>query len=288
MLCNDGSWAAPGGPVTDQGPRSLRTPVIDSTVAHAARVYDYLLGGTENFAVDRDVAEANAAAFGGLDVSRAEVRAIRSFLGRAVRFLVTDAGVRQFLDIGTGLPNADNVHGVAQRAAPDCRVVYVDNDPLVLAHAHRLLASTAEGATTFVIGDFWDPESILLRAEATLDLGEPVALVLSAILHLFPDDHDPHRVVTRLVDAVPSGSYLVISHMAADLKADAMANLAREADRNKAAMNFTFAMRTREEICRFLIGLDPVEPGLVPIDQWKPEDCNSAPTAVYGVVARKP
>jgi hypothetical protein len=263
-------------------------PEIDSTVAHAARVYDYLLGGTENFPVDREVAEANAAAFGGLDESRAEVRAVRAFLGRAVRFLVAEAGVRQFLDIGTGLPNADNVHGAAQRAASDCRVVYVDNDPLVLTHAHKLLDSTAEGTTMFVIGDFFDPEIILLRAETTLDFNEPVAIVLSAILHLFPDDAGPHRVVTRLVDAVPSGSYLVISHMAADLKAEAMANLAREAARNRTAMNFTFALRTREEMSRFLTGLEPVEPGLVAIDQWRPDDHNSAPTGVYGVVARKP
>jgi len=214
----------PGDPMTDT-PASSRadtkpTPAIDTSVAHAARVYDYLLGGNQNFAIDQEVAERNAAAYGGLDVTRTEVRANRAFLGRAVRYMVTEAGIRQFLDLGTGLPSEDHVHGVAQRAASDCRIVYVDNDPLVLTHAETLLKSTPDGAAAFIIGDLRDPENILLRAAATLDFREPVAVVLSAILHLFPDDYDPYGIVARLLDAVPPGSHVLISHMASDMNAD--------------------------------------------------------------------
>jgi len=165
-------------------------PLIDTTVAHPSRMYDYLLGGVDHFAVDREAVDAAADAVGGMENARATVRANRVFLVRAVRWLAAQ-GVRQFLDIGTGIPTMENVHQVAQEAAPESRIVYVDNDPIVLAHAHTLLKSTAEGATAYVYGDLRDPEPILTEAARTLDLGRPVAVILVAITHFFPDADDP-------------------------------------------------------------------------------------------------
>jgi hypothetical protein len=263
-------------------------PGIDTSVAHAARVYDYLLGGTDHFPVDREVAEQQAAVAGGVENVRTDLRANRAFLGRAVRHLVGEAGIRQFLDIGTGIPNADNVHGVAQRAARDSRIVYVDNDPLVLRHARTLLQSTSEGATAYINGDLREPEDILLRAAVTLDPGQPLAVLLIAILHLIPDEDDPYALVSRLLEALPPGSHLVLSHMAKDINADEMAELARVPRRLKEAVRYEFAMRTRAEVSRFLDGLDLVEPGLVRVDQWRPEQAAARATAIYAAVGRKP
>jgi hypothetical protein len=261
---------------------------IDTSVAHAARVYDYLLGGSHNYAVDRQVAEIQASKAGGLEIVRADLQANRAFLGRAVRFLAVEAGIRQFLDIGTGLPNEDNVHGVAQQAAPDSRIVYVDNDPLVLTQAATLLHSTSQGATAYINGDLRDPASILLRAAATLDLGQPVALLLIAILHLVRDEDDPYGIVRELVEALPSGSYLVLSHMASDIYADEMAELQKVPEDMKTSVQYHFAMRSRDEVSAFLDGLTLVEPGLVRVDQWRRTDPpQDRPTALYAAVARK-
>jgi hypothetical protein len=171
---------------------------IDTSVAHVARVYDYLLGGTDNFKVDRDAAERAYAAWpGGLDGVRADARAHRALLGRMVRYLAGEAGIRQFLDIGTGIPKENNVHEVAQRTAPESRIVYVDRDPIVLAHAHKLLRSTPEGATAYIYGDLHEPEGILREATETLDFSQPVAVMLFGILHFFDEQDDPSGIVTQ-------------------------------------------------------------------------------------------
>jgi hypothetical protein len=179
-------------PVTDRGLTPAVDadgwPEIDTSVAHVARVYDYLLGGKANFAVDRKAAEQAYAAWpGGLDGVRADARAHRALLGRVVRYLAGDAGIRQFLDIGTGIPKENNTHEVAQRVAPRARIVYVDYDPIVLAHAHKLLTSTPEGACAYIYGDLRDPEAILRKAAGTLDFSQPAAVVLFGILHFFAD-----------------------------------------------------------------------------------------------------
>ena len=263
---------------------------IDISVPHASRMYDYLLGGTANFAVDRTAVERASAAVGGIDNARADVRANRAFLGRAVRYLAGDAGIRQFLDIGTGIPNPDNVHGVAQATAPEARIVYVDNDPVVLAHAHTLLNSTPQGTTTYISCDLRSPDTILDRAAATLDFTQPVAVILAAILHLVSDRDQPHRIVDRLVEALPSGSYLAISHLSADIQPEAMAELAKRLNQ---ATRETFVMRTHAQVSCFFDGLDLVEPGVVRVDLWrspKPKITTSKGwvPSLYAAVGRKP
>ena len=262
---------------------------IDTSVAHAARVYDYLLGGTSNFEVDRAAARRQTEAIGGLDNARAQVRANRDFLARAVRYLVVEMGIRQFLDIGTGIPNHDNVHGVAQQIAPESRIVYVDNDPVVLAHA-RELNGTGDGATAYLAGDLREPDDILSRAAATLDLAAPVGLMLVGVLHFLLDDDDPYGVVAQLLDAVPPGSFMVVSHLASDIQAEAMAELAKRAN---AQVRETAVLRSRAEVTRFFDGLELIDPGVVPVDQWRPPAGTTAPsgpdaTPIHGAVARKP
>ena len=264
---------------------------IDPTVPHPARVYDYILGGTNHFPSDRELAEHMAVAIGGLDELRSYAVANRELLGRAVRYLVHEAGVRQFLDIGTGVPAADNVHGVAQAEAPDSVVVYVDHDPIVVAHAETLLASTPQGATAFIKGDLREPRDIILRAEATLDLTQPVAIMLISIVHLIGDQEDPHGAVRTLLDAVPSGSYLVLTHMATDLEAEKMARFQETPGKVAHKLPFDFAMRSRDEIARFLDGLELVEPGLVMLDDWRPDPASPPDRGIvplYAAVARKP
>jgi hypothetical protein len=275
-------------------PGADRDPVtIDSTVAHTSRIYDYLLGGTDNFAVDREVADHAFAAYpGGLDGARTDARANRAFLGRAVRYLAREAGIRQFLDIGTGIPTADNTHAVAQLTAPDARIVYVDNDPIVLAHAHSLLQSTPEGDTAYLSGDLREPQAILEQAASTLDFSRPVAVVLVGVLHVIPDQGAPYASVAALVDAVPSGSYLALSHMTNDVTADKMAVVHGRLDEKMRTTNPP-ALRPRAEIARFLDGLELVDPGLVPVAEWRPDDTPPAATGervtpLYGAVARKP
>jgi len=217
------------------------------------------------------------------------VRMNRAFLGRAVTYLVAEAGVRQFLDIGTGLPTADNTHEVAQRAAPESRVVYVDNDPIVLSHARALLTSSPQGACDFVRADLREPEAILTAAAKTLDTSRPVAVSLLMILQFIPDDSDPWRLVSTVMAAMPAGSYLVISHPTRDV---IPGTITEAADRYNSHMGDNQAtLRTREAIGRFFSGLDLAEPGLVQLQRWRPGpgvgDGGHEMPALAGV-ARKP
>ena len=244
-------------------------PEIDTSVAHVTRVYDYLLGGKANFAVDRDAAERAYAAWpGGLDGVRADARAHRALLGRVVRYLVDEAGIRQFLDIGTGIPKENNVHEVAQRAAPEARIVYVDYDPIVLAHAHKLVTSTPEGTCAYIYGDLRDPEAILRRAEETLDFGLPAAVVLFGILHFFADSQHPGAIVARLAEGLAPGSYLAVSHLASDVHGDA---LAETFDRLNKQMSESVVLRSQAEIAGFFDAMDLVDPGVVQLPQWRPD-----------------
>jgi hypothetical protein len=262
-----------------------RDPVeIDTSVAHMSRAYDYLLGGTTNFAADRAMIEHASAAYGGLDRARADARANRDFLVRAVRWLAAEAGMRQFLDLGTGVPNADNVHAVAQEAAPDARVVYVDHDPVVLAHAHELLDGVA--STSYVAADIRDPDEILRQAADLLDLTQPVALTMVAILHALPDSDDPYGIAARLLDAVPSGSYLALSHLASDIQPEETAEFLRRMNELGAE---TYQFRSYPEVSRFFDGLELVEPGVVRLDEWHSTPDPDGPEIIlYGGVGRKP
>ena len=242
--------------------------LVDHGVAQAARVYDYLLGGVDNFEIDRETAERMYANAGGVEKARRRVRANRDFLGRAVRYLAAEAGIRQFLDLGTGIPNADNVHGVAQATVPDSRVVYVDHDPVVLAHAHTLKAGAPEGATAFIYGDVCDHESVLSQAAATLDFSQPIAIVMVGILHHFRDDEHPESLVHHYVDAVPSGSYLVLENIGKE--SDDLTKLG-EVMEDFPEAQFTLVPRSRAEMARFFEGTELIEPGLVFVDQWRPD-----------------
>jgi hypothetical protein len=241
-------------------------PEINTGVAHPARIYDYLLGGKDNFAADRAVADAVAKA---MPSAREMVRANRAFLGRAVRYLVTEAGVRQFLDIGTGIPTAGNTHEVAQAGAPESRVVYVDNDPIVLAHARALMTSDPAGATAFIQADLQDPDKILddPALRRTLDLGEPVALMLIAILMYIRDEENPWGLVSTLMDALPSGSYLALTHPTADFSPDEVAGAVAATEQG----GISFTVRGQAEVSAFFDGLGLVDPGVVPILAWPPE-----------------
>jgi hypothetical protein len=242
---------------------------IDTSVAHVARVYDYLLGGKANFAVDRVAAERAYAAWpGGLDGVRADARAHRAVLGRIVRYLTREAGIRQFLDIGTGIPKEDNVHEVAQREARESRVVYVDRDPIVLAHAHQLLRGTPQGSTAYVYGELREPVAILDAAARTLDFSRPVAVMLFGILHFFSDSEDPRGVVGQLMAPLAPGSYLALSHLAGDVEAEALAETFR---RLNAAMAESVTLRSRDEVAGLFGGLELVEPGVVQLPRWRPE-----------------
>jgi hypothetical protein len=267
-------------------------PEINTHVAHTARVYDYWLGGKDNFPADHALAEAILEAVPSM---RAMARANRAFLGRAVRYLAGEAGIRQFLDIGTGIPTAGNTHEVAQAVARDARVVYVDNDPIVLAHARALMTSHVAGRSEFIFADLREPATILddpvLRS--TLELDQPVALMLVAILMFFPDSEDPYGVVARLLEALPSGSYLAISHPTADFDEPAMAGAAAASKRSGIEM----VPRPRAAVERFFDGLDLVEPGVVPVTAWRPDGrppaepdqaSSTAPLNIYAAVGRKP
>jgi hypothetical protein len=268
-------------PTTSTRPEGM--PKLDVSVAHPARVYDYWLGGKDNFAADREAAEqviaANPHVLPG-------VRANRAFLGRAVRYLAGEAGIRQFLDIGTGLPTVDNTHEVAQQVAPGCRIVYVDNDPIVLSHARALLTSTAEGATAYVDADLRETPAVLEGAAATLDFGQPVAVMLLMILQYIPDAEDPWAIVARLLDAVPPGSYLVVSDTASDIEAEAVAESARRYNRRLGSVRQT--RRTREEFARFFDGLELVDPGVVALPEWRAVASPSHRIPAYAAIGRKP
>jgi hypothetical protein len=255
---------------------------IDTSVAHPARVYDYWLGGKDHFAADREAAEE---VLRERPAIRLNVRANRAFLARSVRYLAGEAGLRQFLDIGTGIPSADNTHEVAHSVDPEARVVYVDNDPIVLAHARALLTS-ASGRTSYIDADLRDTEGILGQAAETLDLGQPVAVMLIAVLHLIPDADDPWGIVAALMRATAPGSYLVISHPASDVEAP---SAERAAKRYNDLVASPMRRRSKDEVARFFTGLDMVQPGLVQLHQWRPADGDpAAPSSGYGGMARKP
>jgi hypothetical protein len=267
---------------------SRPTSEFDTSVAHPARRYNYWLGGKDNFAADRESGDAIAAAFPSI---KQAVRENRRFLQRTMQFLAGEAGIRQFLDIGTGLPTADNTHQVVQAIAPDSRIVYVDNDPIVLAHARALLTSSPEGATAYVDADLREPDKILNDPDlhATLDMRQPVGLVLLAILHFVGDSEDPHGILARLVDAMPPGSYLVMSHATYDpMPAATVAKL----EAAIAASGEQGGPRSRDEFAQFFTDLELVDPGIVPIGDWRPSPGTRPPDpadiGVYGAVARIP
>jgi len=261
-------------------------PVIDTNVAHQGRIYDYLAGGDAHFAVDREAARHQALAYGGGDETRAprDIRANRDFIGRVIRFLAGEMGIRQFLDIGTGIPKADDLHHVALDTASDARMVFVDNDDVVLAHAHELMKTTPEGVARFVKGDFFEPEAVLAQAAEALDVTEPIALMLIALLHLHTDDTHPHETVARYVEALPSGSYLAMSHLSTDIDPDATGPLQRAAE--DANVESGFMLRSEAEFTRFFDGLELVEPGIVPVTSWRTDVDFVAP--FWCGVGRKP
>jgi hypothetical protein len=275
--------SAPGEEPGDLPAREAEPASFDTSVAHVARVYDYWLGGKDNFAVDRAAGEQAIAAYPDIVFS---VRANRAFLARTVRYLAGDAGIRQFLDIGTGIPAANNTHEVAQSEAPEAQVVYVDNDPIVLAHARALLVSSPAGLTSYIDADLRDTGRILAEAARTLDFSRPVAVVLMAILHLIGDADDPYGIVATLMDAAPPGSYLALSHIASDIETAA---LGAARDRISKFMPVKQTYRSHAEVLRFFDGLDLVEPGLVRVPEWRPSspaEANS-PAALWGGVGRK-
>jgi hypothetical protein len=248
------------------GDGTTGSPPFDTTVAHHARMYDYLLGGKDNYAADRAAADEFTRI---MPETAFTARANRAFLGRAVRYLAAEAGIRQFLDIGTGIPTAGNTHQVAQAVAPEARVAYVDYDPLVLAYAEDLLAGGGAGATGYIHADLRDTGTVLTRAAGLLDFTRPVAVSMLAILHAIPDSDGPHEIVARLLDAVPSGSYLAISQVGSDLLSrQELKDVMDVADRK---MQQRFIPRTREQVARFFEGTDLVEPGLVRTEEWRPE-----------------
>ena len=252
---------------------------LNSDVPHGARIWNYWLGGKDNFAADRAVGDQVRDVYP--DVVKV-ARASREFLARAVGYLVTEAGIRQFLDLGTGLPTADNTHDVAQAAAPESRIVYVDNDPLVLVHARALLTSSAEGATAYVDADVRDPDAIISAAGATLDFTRPVAVMMLGILGNVPDEDDPKGLVDRFMAVVPSGSYVTVN----DSVVTSETLDARRAANDSGA---DYHLRTPEQIEAFLAGLDLVEPGVVSTPLWRPEPGPLPdPLNVMCGMARKP
>ena len=238
---------------------------LDPAVSHSARIWNYWLGGKDNYAVDREAGDKVAAM---LPSIVAQARADRAFLGRAIRYLAGEAGIRQFLDIGTGLPTADNSHQVAQRVAPESRIVYADNDPLVLVHARALLTSTPEGACDYVDGDLRDPEKVLAEAARTLDFARPVALMLLGIVHHIPDTGEAYSIVRRLMAALAPGSYLVINHSTSAVHGAAMEEAVRHWNRVGTP---SMTLRSPEQIARFFDGLDLLEPGVVSCSRWRPD-----------------
>jgi hypothetical protein len=238
-------------------------PAFDTSNPQTARIWNYWLDGKDNYPVDRQVGDQILEAFPAI-VENA--RASRAFLGRAVRYLAGEAGIRQFLDIGTGLPTADNTHQVAQRVAPESRIVYVDNDPLVLTHARALLTSTPEGATDYIDADLRDPDAILREAARTLDFTRPVAVMLMGILGHIADDDQAQSIVKRLMAAVPSGSYLTMND-----GTDTSEEVVEAARIWNQSANPTYHLRSPDRIARFFDGLELVKPGVVSPPRWRPD-----------------
>jgi hypothetical protein len=278
-MTSDEAAASDGG--TAGRPGGL---AFDTSVAHQARMYDFVLGGKDNYASDRAAVEAGLKAWPGMAFA---MRANRAYLGRVVRYLAGEAGIRQFLDIGTGIPTAGNTHQVAQAITPQSRVVYADYDPVVLAHARALLTSNEPGATAYIDADLRDTDRILTQAAELLDFSEPVAVTLLAILHVIPDSDDPHAIVAKLLGAVPSGSYLAFSHAGADLFEPAANDTFKDVMKQRMQQQYT--PRTREQVARFAAGMDLVAPGLVPVEEWRPDQgvTEAGYSLIWGAVARK-
>jgi hypothetical protein len=256
---------------------------FDAGVAHIARVYNYWLGGKDHFAADRAAGDATIGVYPGIRMS---AQANRAFLARAVRHLAEAEGIRQFLDIGTGLPTANNTHEVAQSTAPASRVVYVDNDPLVLTHARALLTSSPEGATAYLDADLRETGKIIEQAEAVLDFSQPVAIMLIAILHYIPDLGEARDIVARLLAAVPPGSFLTVSHAGSDLSPHEIA--AFEKNLNEYLPGDSHVARPRADVALFFEGTTPLAPGVVRVSEWRPAAGEAtAHTTLWGGVGRK-
>jgi len=258
---------------------------IDTTVSHSARIWDYWLKGKDNYAVDREVGDRIEEMLP--DIVR-QAREDRLFLGRVVRYLAGEAGIRQFLDIGTGLPTADNTHQVAQRVAPESKIVYVDNDPLVLAHARALLTSTPEGTTDYIHADMHDPGTIVAGAAQTLDFGRPIAITMLGVLWHVMDNDEANAIISRLMQAMPSGSYLALNHPTIEVTGEKMATAIRYWNEYGTPPG---THRTPAELTRFFDGMDLVEPGVVSITRWRPEATTSGELEEidqFGGVGRKP
>ncbi|WP_248966123.1 SAM-dependent methyltransferase [Sphaerisporangium perillae] len=237
---------------------------IDTTTPHSARMWNYWLGGKDNYPIDRQVGDQILQVYPGIvEVARQS----RAFLGRAVRHLAGEAGITQFLDVGTGLPTVDNTHEVAQRVNPACKIVYMDNDPLVLVHARALLTSTREGVCAYVDADVRDPERVLQQAARTLDFTQPIALMMLGILGNVWDDAEASDICHRLVAALPSGSYLVLEDGTDAVEPEAAA----EAEKTRAEAGDPYKLRTPQQIVTYFDGLRLLEPGVVSVSRWRPE-----------------
>ena len=274
---------ADGGPATDAQDGQDEGSLLDTSVAHPARVYDYWLGGKDNYAADRIAAEAAIAV---RPTIVRDIRENRDFMRRAMAYLAAE-GVRQFLDIGTGIPTEPNLHEVVQDIAPDARIVYVDNDPVVLAHVRALLVSTPEGETSYIQADLRDPGLILEEAARTLDFAQPTAVSLVSILQLIRDEEDPYEIVARLMGTVARGSYLVITHPASDILSDLNAEIAR---RYNESVVTPATLRTFDQVSRFFDGLELVDPGIVQCHRWYPrpgDPVDKYEVAGWGAVGRK-
>jgi S-adenosyl methyltransferase len=258
---------------------------FDTGVAHPARVYDYWLGGKDNFAADREAAEKVIAA---RPTILRDIRANREVMHRAVAYLTRERDIRQFLDIGTGIPVSPNVHEVAQNIAPESRVVYADNDPIVLAYARALLTSTPEGSTAYVDADVREQDKIVWEASKTLDYTKPVGVLLVGLLHLISDEEDPYRLVTEIMNLMSPGSYLILTHPASDVHDEIVAEGARQYNAKVATAQ---TRRSYADMERFMSGLELVEPGIVQCHRWHPHpdaDVDSYEVSCWVAVGRKP
>ncbi|MET9920773.1 SAM-dependent methyltransferase [Streptomyces sp. NPDC006435] len=255
---------------------------IDTSVPHSARIWNHWLGGKDNYPVDEQAGNAYSAVFPGITTV---ARSSRAFLGRTITHLVTEAGIRQFLDIGTGLPTVDNTHEVAQRIAPEAKIVYADHDPLVLAHARALLTSTPEGTTAYIDADLTDPDRILSVAARTLDLTRPTALILSNILGHIADHDQARAIVARLMGGLPSGSYLSVNDGSRGIDADY--EQAQDAYNETGAI--PYFLRPVDQITAFFDGLELLDPGVVSVPFWRPDPAGPAPQPIgeHGGLARK-
>ncbi|MBO2454250.1 SAM-dependent methyltransferase [Actinomadura barringtoniae] len=268
--------------MSDEKPGDARPPAIDTGTAHPARIWNYWLGGKDNYPIDREIGDQTLAVYPEIvDLARQQ----RAFLGRVVRHLAGEAGVRQFLDIGTGLPTADNTHEVAQRIAPESRIVYVDNDPLVLVHARALLTSTPEGATDYIDSDLRDPERIVTEAARTLDFTRPIAITMLGVLIFISDDDEAAAIMKHLVDALPPGSYLALTHTTNAVhgaRTDEAVRVWNEGG------SVPMVVRSPEMIEGFFGGLELLDPGLGPLTRWRPDGPAGEAVDEFCAVGKKP